>query len=94
MRFVDLTLPPFTPSYLPRNRWPQSVHFLEKYCVLEKSMASSEQTRNSKPPLLLKLRSSKLFIGITVFAAAFNVRTIPIRESRIADFEMTDYRSN
>ena len=36
-------------------------------------MTSSRRIHDSKPPVLLRIRASEWYIGITVFFAAFNV---------------------
>ena len=46
-------------------------------------MMTWKQSRDPRPPVLIRVRSSDWFIGITVFVAAFNVCTMPVKAAPI-----------
>lgn len=51
--------------------------FLDLPVALLSEMTAWKQLGGSRPPILLKVRCSEWFIGITVFVAAFNVGNMP-----------------
>ena len=65
-RVLTILLAQHCSQYFPR-------HFLDSPVAFLSEMTAWKQLGSTKPPVLLKVRSSEWFIGITVFVAAFNV---------------------